>query len=237
MDNIFYVYVYVDPRKPTTMVGGYSFDGEPFYVGKGKDKRAWAHLQESATRTHNTLKFNKIKRIQESGSSPVISFIQTDLSESDALKLEQTLIAAIGTKWTITGIPRGPLCNMTSGGEGLVPADELKQKYAHPGEKNGMYGKHHTRQARDKISEFRKSFRHTDATKQQMKESRSGMHAHGLKQWKLLTPDGTIILVDHLRKWCQERGLNYNTIFNTLKKMTPVTSGPARGYRLLGAVE
>jgi hypothetical protein len=229
--------VYVDPRKPTTIIGDYSFDGEPFYVGKGKGKRAWAHLQESAARNHNSLKFNKIKRIIDSGHDPIICFIKTELSENDAHGLERTLIALIGTKWTISGVPRGPLCNMTSGGEGCVRADELKQKYAHYGEENGMYGKNHTQQTKDKISEFRKSFRHSEDTKQQMKEGRSGMNAHGLKQWKLLTPDGNVILVDHLRIWCCERGLNYNTIFNTLKKETPVMRGPARGYKLVCAVE
>ena len=39
-DNKFYVYVYLDPRKPGSFkFGEYEFDYEPFYVGKGKKNR------------------------------------------------------------------------------------------------------------------------------------------------------------------------------------------------------
>ena len=44
-ENIFYVYVYLDPRKPGNYVyGEYSFDYEPFYVGKGSNGRCTIHL-------------------------------------------------------------------------------------------------------------------------------------------------------------------------------------------------
>jgi len=45
--NRFYVYVYLDPRKPGNYTyGDYHFDYEPFYVGKGCDDRLNDHLKK-----------------------------------------------------------------------------------------------------------------------------------------------------------------------------------------------
>lgn len=59
-DNIFYVYVYLDPRKPEYRVyGNYEFDYEPFYVGKGCNDRAYSHLKGNRYNRHFTNKINK----------------------------------------------------------------------------------------------------------------------------------------------------------------------------------
>jgi hypothetical protein len=43
--NSFYVYIYLDPRKPGKFhYGEYCFDYEPFYVGKGKDNRMFTKI-------------------------------------------------------------------------------------------------------------------------------------------------------------------------------------------------
>lgn len=99
-------------------------------------------------------------------------FVQNNLSENDALSLEQQLISTIGTKWTISGVPCGPLCNMTSGGEGTTPYEELKDKFRNVGECNGMFGKQYSADARQKISDFRNQLRYSDETKQRMAQVR-----------------------------------------------------------------
>jgi len=61
----FYVYVYLDPRKPGKYkYGEYEFDYEPFYVGKGKGFRFKRHLTEyQLIHDKNNLKVNKIRKI------------------------------------------------------------------------------------------------------------------------------------------------------------------------------
>jgi hypothetical protein len=56
--NIYYVYVYLDPRKFGVFeYGSLKFDYEPFYVGKGTNKRMYAHLKTDKTNPHKTNKF------------------------------------------------------------------------------------------------------------------------------------------------------------------------------------
>ena len=72
--NEFYVYIYLDPRKP----GRYcyeevSFLFEPIYVGKGKNNRYKTHLTRAAT---NILKY-KIENIKLKKLTPFILFYST----------------------------------------------------------------------------------------------------------------------------------------------------------------
>ena len=55
----FYVYVYLDPSKPGQYVyGDYTFEYEPFYVGKGQNGRWLVHMSYGG---NNRLFINKIK--------------------------------------------------------------------------------------------------------------------------------------------------------------------------------
>lgn len=82
--NEFYVYAYL--RK----------DGSPYYIGKGKGKRAWGKDHAVALPTDER-----------------IHLIETDLSEKDSLQLERDLIQLYGRKHLNTGILR----NITEGGD------------------------------------------------------------------------------------------------------------------------
>ena len=62
--NEFYVYCYMDPRKP----GKYTYDGldicflyEPFYIGFGKEKRIKSHLTKFELNNENRIKHNTKK--------------------------------------------------------------------------------------------------------------------------------------------------------------------------------
>lgn len=95
----FYLYIYRDPRSQV-----------PFYVGKGKDKRAWSHL----VRTDRSQMTNKITQLQRLGITPDIQLFQ-GLDEELALLAEVEAIDKFGRR----DLGTGTLLNLTAGGEGV----------------------------------------------------------------------------------------------------------------------
>lgn len=127
-NNIFYVYVYLDPRKSGDYnYGEYHFDYEPFYVGKGKNNRAYYHLYNSIN--HHNKKFkNKINKIQnELNQKPIIQIYQNMLLEQNAYNLETEMEKIIGR----SDLGLGPLCNLQDAGKrnsGRNITNEFRQK-------------------------------------------------------------------------------------------------------------
>lgn len=161
----FYVYMYLDPRKP----GKYQYPNlnicflyEPFYVGKGKGLRMAEHLNRvkcGSKYIFNSFKSNKIKNILKEGLKPFILILKVNLTEEEAFILEKRTILNIGR----SDLKLGPLCNFTDGGEGSSGrkhSEETKSKlrtkalgrkakkttiekmrYNNSGARNPMYGK------------------------------------------------------------------------------------------------
>lgn len=130
MECIYYVYVYLDPRKSGKYVyEDVEFDYEPFYVGKGHGDRINEHLHTiGKTNPTNSFMVSKVNRIFEgTGQYPIRRKLEDGLTDADALALEQEWIGRIGR----ADLEEGPLTNHTNGGDGcrgLVA------------ERNGMYG-------------------------------------------------------------------------------------------------
>lgn len=78
---MFYVYALIDP-----------INNVPFYIGKGKNKRAWEHLKGRANYNENKLRC--IENIRLLGFEPEILIVKQDLTNSEALEYEKLLIEA-----------------------------------------------------------------------------------------------------------------------------------------------
>lgn len=114
MNNKFYIYIYLDPRKQGNFTyDDYKFEHEPFYIGKGKDKRCEDHLYEWSLKSR-TLKNNKIKSLLRNDKKPIIIKLIESLTEEEAFSFERKIIKLIGR----LDLKLGPLLNMTDGGDG-----------------------------------------------------------------------------------------------------------------------
>ena len=249
-NNIFYNYVYLDPRKPGDYnYGTYHFDYEPFYVGKGSNGRYYS----SNKRTHFCN--NKIKKIEKSGLKIIYNFPYKNLTEIDSYNKEIELINIIGRK----DINTGPLTNLLIGGKGGgtgkrgpqknphgpigAMSEEHKRKIseAHTGEKNYFYGKHHTEENKRKISEAHTGEKHymygkhqTEETKRKMSEAKKGKkltEEHKRKiskikkcQWEIIDPLGNNFIIDDLKQYCKNNKLDYTSI-------TKLNSGKIKYYK------
>lgn len=156
-NKIYYVYEYLDPTTKT-----------PFYVGKGKDNRYLHHLK-NLNNADNPHKTNKIKKILNLGLVPTINIVEGNLSELEAFALENKLILEYGR----VDLGTGCLLNLTNGGEGQsgwIPNDEYRNKMSvkTSGENNGMFGKKHTDETKNKIREKAIGRKFSEETKLKM---------------------------------------------------------------------
>lgn len=81
-----YVYLYLNP-----------YNGEIFYVGKGKGNRLFSHLDEKS----ETEKCARISEIRNDGKEPMIDLLRYGLTDSQAKLVESAVIDLLGkTKLT-----------------------------------------------------------------------------------------------------------------------------------------
>ena len=165
----FYVYIYLDPRKPGEYTyGDYKFDYEPFYVGKGKNNR-WKPSEHLYPK--NGYLNNKIKKI--GANNTIVCCLNQRFTEEIGFHYECKLISLIGRQ----DLNTGPLINLTDGGEGITNCSESSK------EKLRRYrlGKKHTEEEKKKISKASRGENngfyhkeHTQATKLKISQANSG---------------------------------------------------------------
>lgn len=168
-ENKFYVYAYLDPRKPGKYVyGEYSFDFEPFYIGKGFNNRMNMHMFESVQKIGcNNHKINKIKKIiKEFGDNPIIIKLKENLFEEESFVFEIDYIKAIGR----IDLKNGPLTNMTEGGDGASnPSEETRRKIS-----IGSSSKKTSQETRERLRKSRLGKKASEETKEKFKKQKVG---------------------------------------------------------------
>jgi hypothetical protein len=168
---IHYVYAYLDTRKPGKYIyDDLEFDYEPFYIGQGTKYRCTAGLKHGGS-PYKKFKINKIK---EDGFTPKVIKLYENLEFETAIKLEIETILKIGR----SDLGKGPLVNLTDGGEGTINMSQI---------------------IKDKISKKSKGSKRTDDTKEKMRLSRKEYFDAGNTTWnkgREWTPDERLKLTN-----------------------------------------
>lgn len=155
---MYYVYQLVDPR-----------NNLPFYIGKGKGRRAKTHLWD-VPETRNVYKENKIQDIRCDGYEPKIEYIAENIiDEQLAYNIESGLIKKYGRKgYDVDGI----LTNVCIDNR---PPNHKGKTYEE------IYGSERAKQQRSMRSALQKERggygpkKHSEKTKKKLSELRSGV--------------------------------------------------------------
>jgi hypothetical protein len=230
---MYYVYELIDPRT-----------NQPFYIGKGKGRRAKTHLWE-VPETRNRYKENKIESIRKVGLEPKIHYVVENIQDSDlAYEIESLLIKKYGRKGYDKG---GILTNICEDARppnhkgktyeeiyGPERAQVEKQKRLETKRKNNNYGgvNSHKQSTKDRIrnsvieSHSRRDCSHKKSTKEKIGQSNSkyvGRLNKKSKGYHLLSPRGKeyTLYGKELSDFCLENNLSYGTFKKTLQKNWP----------------
>lgn len=153
MTNSYYLYYLRRPDLEDQFELGM---GQPFYVGKGKKGRVYAH-RKSALKHKDKIRSHRtqiIHKLWSMGLDFIEEVIMSNLSNAEAVEIEKEAILAYGR----IDLGTGCLTNCTIGGGGVNRGWKKEARLRVMGENNsnGMQGKHHNDVSKKTISDKNK---------------------------------------------------------------------------------
>lgn len=256
MKRKYYIYAYLDTRIMGTFTyENYTFNFEPFYIGKGFGNRLYQHLK--LLEESNPFKNAIIKKIYKENKEPIIiKIIDNIQNEQKAFILERDIINCIGRR----DKNLGPLTNLTDGGEGasgLIFTKEqrkkmgLRKKKLFLGSGNPFYGKHHTIDAKKRISNIHKGKLLTDEHKKKITQflkngygDKNGMFGivgaknSKAKKYEIVDPNGNIHTIYgtieyDIKQFCDTHDISKRSLYRTLQSYNyKISRGKTKGWKL-----
>lgn len=253
----YYNYIYLDPRKPGNYIyGSYSFEYEPFYVGKGSNKRYLEHLKNN-NRIQNRIFKNKILSIQKIHNNLMDYIVIINYTDDEflAYQNEEYLISLIGSNY-IDNINNGPLVNICLNNKppnlkGLTYVDiygtaseyQIEHRRSIQIEVGGYFKGHtHSSDSKDKISNSLKGEnnhmygkKHSDDTKKLISDKAKGRYTGSnnpnSKKYRIISPNGEEFIIEgYLRKFCEIHNISYSTLTKSLKNGNKIIRGRTFGW-------
>lgn len=190
MQNIYYVYAYIDP---ITLL--------PFYIGKGKDRRMFDHLKSNRNSHTGRMLYYKIQSLRKSNLEPIVIIVNNNLTEKASFELERICISIFGKKSDKTGI----LLNLTDGGEG---SSGIKRTLIQRKRRSlQLMGHILSEETKQKISMSNKG---KILSKEHTEKLRIKSLDHFGVSYRLKSPDGTIHEGKGMKSFCKDHSLDFN---------------------------
>jgi len=244
---MYYVYCYLDPETKL-----------PFYVGKGSQNRAYAHmyLPREKNKNKNKTRFkNKLEKMKQQGIEPVVVFLAQNITDEEmAYSIEESFIKQYGR---LGYEENGTLLNTCLGSRppnhkgktyeqiyGPDRAAQQREKRARLQKERGGYGpKKHKTATKDKIREKTSGSanpmygkHHTSESKEKIRKNKiscSGVDHHISKHWVLTSPEGEIYeQVGDLKGLCTKMNISFATMYAAFANNRVPKSGKAKGWSL-----